>query len=216
MLKSQSRENQDLALVALYNGKRNGTYLELGGGDPVTDSNSYLLEKEYAWRGITLEMNKNFESAWRTERSNPCLHQDATTLDYSELLAEHNLGTEIDFLQLDIDGTNKGQNNNSLRILESLDLNRLTFGFITFEHNLYLDPETPERLRSREILQDHGYTLLISDVMHNDLVFEDWWIMERMMPDQEWRRLQGERLQMRGAPGGALLELLRARGLYTG
>lgn len=217
MLHSNSRENQDLVLTAIYGGKRNGTYLELGGADPQVDNNTYLLEKQFGWRGVSVDMNGSLAEAWKNNRTNPCLHVDATTIDYNRLFEEHNLGVNIDFLQLDIDGTNQGLNSYSLQVLETLDLDRYHFGFVSFEHNLYLDPTSPERQRSRAILRDKGYTPLIMDVKHGEWVFEDWWIWEPMMPNANWRRLVGEGVNMRGEPTAELRAILEelGPGLYS-
>ena len=38
---------------------------------------------------------------------------------------------------------------------------------------------------------DNGYTLLIPDVRHGDLKFEDWYINEKHMPSNTWKRFIG-------------------------
>lgn len=208
MINASAKEKQDLMTIALFGGKRNGTYLELGGGDPIFQNNTIVLEKEFDWRGVSIDYNTGLAPLWIQHRKNPCLHVDATTIDYDKLIIEHNLGPEIDFLQLDVDGNNQALNNFSFRVLELLDLKKYTFGFITFEHNFYLDNSTKERLLSREILLNHGYTLLISDVRHGELIFEDWWINEKLMPNNNWRQLQGDKIDMVNAPPDQLLKII--------
>jgi len=198
MLKSNARENQDLVIVTLFDGKRQGTYLEIGGGTPVVDNSTYLLEKEFDWQGISIELDTSLVKKWPDSRKNICLAEDATTIDYSKLLLDHKLGTKIDFLQIDVDGTNTAKNNTSMKVLESIDFKKLSFGFATFEHNLYLNDNNIERTRSREIFLDHGYTMLISDVMHDNLIFEDWYVLERLMPNKNWRAYQGNKVKMNG------------------
>lgn len=185
-------QNQDRVAVALLAGKKNGTYLEVGGARPTTWNNTYLLEKHYGWRGVSIEWDKSMADQWPAVRNNPCLCEDATTIDYDHLLTEHGLGTEIDYLQLDIDPPE-----NTLKALERIDLNKYSFAFVTFEHDLYQSTDTV-RKRSREIFQDHGYTMLISDVKHNNDLFEDWYILERLMPNHDWCEFQGDQIQMNG------------------
>ena len=55
MSKSYSQLNQDLNVLNLYNNKQNGYYIEIGASDGITLSNTYLLEKEYNWKGICIE-----------------------------------------------------------------------------------------------------------------------------------------------------------------
>lgn len=207
MYSSNSRENQDLIVVALFDGKECGTYLEIGSGGPIVDSNTYLLEHEFRWHGVSIDYSPIAGLQW-TSRKNPFIQDDATSLDYSKVIHEYGLGNTIDFLQIDVDGTNTALNNTSFAVLESIDFTKNTFGFVTFEHNYYLDPSTKERLLSREILLDHGYTMLVSDVRHNEMLFEDWFIMESLMPNENWRSLMGDRVQMNGTPSGALKEIL--------
>lgn len=183
----------------LTGGKKSGTYLEIGGGEPVTDNSTYLLEKEFGWRGVTIEFDSSLVAKWAECRKNPCLKADATTLDYDQILTAHGLGPDIDFLQIDVDGKNTALNSHSFEALQRIDFKKYFFGFVTFEHNLYLNADNPERQRSREILLDHGYTMLISDVKHNNLVFEDWYVLERLMPTDDWHELLGDQIQMNGS-----------------
>jgi FkbM family methyltransferase len=46
---------QDLFVLELFKFKRNGYFVEFGAADGIRHSNSYLLEKEFAWAGILAE-----------------------------------------------------------------------------------------------------------------------------------------------------------------
>jgi len=212
---SNSREHQDLVVIALFGGKQQGTYLEIGGGPPIVDNNTYLLEKELGWRGVSIELDSNLINQWQKYRKNPCIQKDATTLDYHRVLTSYDLGPNIDFLQVDIDGTNKAQNNGSFKVLQRIDFKKYSFGFITFEHNLYLDKNNAEHLLSRELLFDHGYTMLISDVSHKDMIYEDWYVLERLMPNNDWYDLRGDRTPMHNS-NGSWLHHARQRGNVQG
>lgn len=184
---SQARENQDRFAVAVLDGKKNGTYVEIGGYLPIEWSNTFMLEKEFGWAGISLELFEKFSSQWNGVRSNKCITCDATKVDLNSLIDENNLPKIIDFLQLDIDPAVS-----TFKVLENIDFDKHSFRIITFEHDVYRGGDTIEiRDKSREILQSHGYTLLIPDVRHGDLKFEDWYIKEDLMPSDTWKRFIG-------------------------
>lgn len=52
---SYSQFNQDIKVLSYYNNKQNGYFLEIGGGDGILESNTYLLETKYKWSGICVE-----------------------------------------------------------------------------------------------------------------------------------------------------------------
>ncbi len=184
---SQARENQDRFAVVVLDGKKNGTYVEVGGYLPIEWSNTFMLEKEFGWTGISLELFEKFSSQWNGVRSNKCITCDATKVDLNSLIDENNLPKIIDFLQLDIDPAVS-----TFKVLENIDFDKHSFRIITFEHDVYRGGDTIEiRDKSREILQSHGYTLLIPDVRHGDLKFEDWYIKEDLMPSDTWKRFIG-------------------------
>ena len=60
--KSYSQIGQDLFVLFTLNRKRNGFFVEIGAGDGVHLSNTYLLENEFGWTGILVEPNKSFYS----------------------------------------------------------------------------------------------------------------------------------------------------------
>ena len=60
---------QDLFALWHLQSKRQGTFVEVGAGDGVNLSNTYLLEKEYAWKGLLVEPNPQFHTQIETSRS---------------------------------------------------------------------------------------------------------------------------------------------------
>ncbi|MDA8381604.1 MAG: FkbM family methyltransferase [Betaproteobacteria bacterium] len=75
--RSVSQLGQDLWVAEKTSYKRGGFFVEFGATDGVLLSNSYLLEKEFAWQGICAEPNpKLFEDLKRHRRcivSNACI-----------------------------------------------------------------------------------------------------------------------------------------------
>ncbi len=56
--KRVSDRGQDVWVInEVYNGKRNGFFVELGAADGFSDSNTFILEKHYGWSGLLIEPN---------------------------------------------------------------------------------------------------------------------------------------------------------------
>jgi hypothetical protein len=67
-MKRYSQHGQDLWVLHVLDGKRGGFFLDTGAYEPILDSNTYLLEKEYDWRGICVEPNKILFDKLRANR----------------------------------------------------------------------------------------------------------------------------------------------------
>lgn len=187
---SNSREHQDLVILSILNKKRQGTYVEVGANHYMQDSNTYLLEKSFDWRGVSFEMNKHLCDEFNKNRTNPCVSGDATRVDYEKIFQQYSLPVHIDFLQLDID-----PHQQTLKALKRIPFNQRTFSFITYEHDAYRGGKQ-ERIDSRNILQELGYTLLLQDVMHAGVSFEDWYINKEYMPNDAYKAFQGNNINM--------------------
>lgn len=55
---SYSQLGQDLKCVEFFDAKMNGFFVDIGSHNGVDLSNTYLLEKDYNWKGICVEPNK--------------------------------------------------------------------------------------------------------------------------------------------------------------
>lgn len=189
-MRSYARENQDLFIAAIFNKKLNGTYLEVGGFQPINWNNTYLLEKDLQWTGVSIELKEEWAAQWPGVRNNPCIVADATAIDYNSFLEEHGMYNYIDYLSLDIDPAEA-----TYDVLNKLDFNTYTFGAITYEHDAYF-AGNGMRDASRELLDSYGYKRVLSDVQHKDLKFEDWYIMESLMTNDNWKLFEGEGVAM--------------------
>jgi hypothetical protein len=183
---SNSREFQDLFVLSILDKKRNGTYLEIGSGHPIAGSNTFLLENNYNWKGISLELDSHLFNTFIKTRKNICLNIDATNVDYYNLIMQMGYSTHIDFLQLDIDPAP-----NTFKALNKINFEKLSFSIITFEHDLY-QGHVFEKHLSRDIITSYGYTLVKENVMHDNDAFEDWYINEKFMPNNTWRLFCGD------------------------
>jgi len=170
--KNYSQCYQDLFVLSCLNGKRNGTYLEIGAGSPFYGNNTALLS-ELNWRGISLDILEVAEQSWKEKRpNNKFIRQDAINADYIKLCQSNGLPRYIDYLQLDIDPAY-----NTLAALKNIPLDVLEFGVITYEHDFYIDKDNTNRKESRKILQDAGYKLVAANISPDtNSPYEDWYI----------------------------------------
>lgn len=170
--KNYSQVYQDMFILSMLNGKRNGTYLEIGGGTPYLGNNTTLLEFDYDWKGVSLETNSNFVYEYSTERKNPVLCENALTINYKKLLSTYFQTKEIDYLQLDIEPAK-----NTFECLLNIPFDEYKFAVITYEHDYYVDVTKSYRDKSRKYLQMMGYQLIVNDISPDGISnFEDWWV----------------------------------------
>lgn len=69
LTKSKAQLRQDLMVLSSLDFKRDGFFIEFGATNGILLSNSYLLEKEYEWKGILAEPAKVWHSALLKNRS---------------------------------------------------------------------------------------------------------------------------------------------------
>jgi hypothetical protein len=157
---------QDMFVLSCHNGKRNGTYLEIGSGHQTVNSNTFLLEKEFDWRGISIDNNKELSFNFGQSRHNTIMQMDALEIDYSELLQKHCFPEIIDYLQIGV---------NSCKLLKKIPFDSVDFGVITFKHDSYKNSESREE--SRKILTEAGYMLVGRNISVNFIDgYEDWYV----------------------------------------
>jgi len=175
-MKTYSHAGQDLLVVLMFNGKRCGYYLEIGAQDPIKNSNTFLLESDYGWRGVSFELRKDFSTFFSYRRKNLCIQADAAAVNYLPLLKEKNFPNQIDFLQVDIEPAEA-----TLAALKQLPHEHYRFSLIIFEHDCYQAGSAVKR-ESRLFLASKGYKIFAQDVQFRGLSFEDWWIDPRVFP----------------------------------
>ena len=169
--KNYSQTFQDLFVLYVLKGKRDGFYIEVGGGKPFHGNNTALL-KEFGWDGVTFEINQSLINQWGVERPNNVIFKvDATRVDWVIFLEANKFPTTIDYLQLDIDPAS-----NTYKVLENIDFKKLKFNIITYEHDAYDNNET-YREKSRNLLLEAGYILVAGNISPNEnSAFEDWYV----------------------------------------
>jgi hypothetical protein len=170
--RNYSQVYQDMFVLSMLNGKKNGTFLEIGGAEPYRGNNTALLEKTFNWKGVSIEYNEKFVENYRNNRSAKLLHTDALQMDYEKLLSENFEGNEIDYLQLDIEPAQ-----HTYECMLKIPFDEYKFAVITYEHDYYVDVTRSYREKSREFLKSKGYILVANDISPDGKSnFEDWWV----------------------------------------
>lgn len=155
--------------------KTNGTYIEVGASDWIEGNNTYLLEKEFGWKGVGIEIQEHYVDNYNKNRTNPCIQADATKFNWDKYLEANNFPTQIDHLSIDTDQTN-------LFSLLNIPLSRYRFSTIVIENtdmlpNLSKDHKVKNI--QQEVLSRHSYTLIGSSFTN------DFWI------DNKYLKLAG-------------------------
>ena len=176
-----SQSMQDMFVLSMLDGKRNGIYVEIGADQPRVISNTYLLEKDFDWSGISFELDADKVAFFNTIRENKCLCEDATLYNYKSLFEELNYPKQIDYLQLDIDPAE-----GTLRALKALPLDDYRFSVITYETDVYSSGADIQD-EQIEILESHGYQLVAKNVKCEGNPYEDWWIDPAIVSEDIWK-----------------------------
>jgi len=177
---SKSSDYQESFVLNMLDEKYNGFYVEVGSGKPIFENNTYLLESQFNWSGVGIDLNENNVYEYKKIRKNPCLNSDAIDFNYEEYFKANNFPNQIDFLQIDIDESNKNNmmkdldkysGNGNLLALINIPLTRYRFSVIIFEHEVIKNYKNKYvRDAQREILSGLDYFLM--GQTHS----EDWWV----------------------------------------
>ncbi len=180
-----SKHMQDMFVLTALNGKKNGTYLEIGSGDPIFNNNTYLLEKNFGWKGISVDLDRDHCNQFFAKRKNPVVRGSSVDINYFDLLDNHCMPYEIDYLQIDCD-------DDSYQTLRRIPFDDYKFAVIHFEHDVYIK-EHKIREYSRNILRDRGYVLVVNDVAINETdSHEDWWVHPDIVDSDTIERLKAK------------------------
>ena len=172
-----SEAGQDIFALNLIG--KNGTYLEVGGFKPKLDSNTYILETQNNWRGITIEFKKELQSLWSSckERKNRIYFEDALKFNYKTALEENNLPLHLNYLSCDIDPRDK-----TFEALKKILKEGLSFDFISFEHDDYTSDVSYHKLVS-EYLIPKGYKIAVNNIYpknKKNKIFETWFVNSKI------------------------------------
>jgi len=166
--KNYSQVWQDIFALVTTDAKRDGTFLEIGGGQPFIGNNTWLLEKEYNWSGVSVELDSELASMWTGERPNThFIHGDALEIPWHDL----DMPNTIDYLSLDLEPPEV-----TLDALKKIPFDKHTFRCVTYEHDMYR--QWGDVTGHRDIFSENGYDLVGFQIHNGPCCMEDWYVHE--------------------------------------
>jgi hypothetical protein len=170
--RNYSEAFQDMFVLTMLDGKTNGNYVEIGSGFPFYGNNTYLLESQFNWKGLSLDINEESSERHFRDRNSIALCKDATLLNFYDILEEIKMPKIIDYLQLDCDPPSI-----TYDILTKIPFDKYKFSVITYEHDYYADDSKSFKQKSRDFLISKGYELVLSNISpKKDIDYEDWYV----------------------------------------
>lgn len=118
-----SQSGQDLFVLMCLNGKKNGTFLDLGCNHPTSINNTYLLESKFNWKGISVDIEESLVSLF-TQRKTKAFVKDATTINFEEVMSHYD-SNHIDYLSLDLEPSDI-----TLKALKNIPFDKVEFSVI--------------------------------------------------------------------------------------
>jgi hypothetical protein len=177
--RSNSQAGQESFVLDTTNNKKKGVYVEIGASHASIDSNTFILESEFDWTGISIEINEKKCNEFNLKRKNKCINADALKFDYDLFFKENDFPKIFDYLQLDIEPAR-----NTLRALLKFPLKRYRPLIITFEHDKYVNRfNWSIQIFAWFYLFLRGYSRVKANVTPfekslKNKSFEDWYIMK--------------------------------------
>ena len=189
---SKAQFRQDLFVLKELKIKRNGFFVEFGATDGVSGSNTFLLEKEFGYKGILAEPNpkqrKNIEKkrsaiiveecVWAKSGENVNLTDDGD-LSTVDLIKDNKFSFTVKTISLTdmlekhnapslIDYLSIDTEGSEFDILSSHDFSKYNFSVITVEHNY-----TEQREKIHKLLSEKGYLRKYKELSMQD----DWYVL---------------------------------------
>ena len=194
---SYSQIFQDLLVLYLLKQKKNGSFIEIGVGNGIDLSNTYLLEKKYNWTGILCEPDiRNFKNI-KEFRSSKLIKSliDKKCDDQVEFYlnkdpyssSSRNSKSNIKKIYLnsvclnhllerndlrEVDYISIDTEGNEYEILKNFNFKKYQVKIFTVEHNF--DAEKREKIK--DLLTSNGYKNIYRYLSYMD----DWYILEKL------------------------------------
>jgi FkbM family methyltransferase len=197
---SKSQLGQDIFALQQNKLKRQGFFIEIGASDGIELSNTYLLEKEFGWKGILVEPAKNVQQKLKKNRKAKILNIALTSSEkpYISFSEKGVLSTVSDYKKLDLHGKDRRfskkylvkndtlfnivEKNKCPRIIDflSLDTEGSEFDILhNFNFNKYKfraicveHNYSPNRNSIYKLLTRNGYKRILANLSE----FDDWYI----------------------------------------
>jgi FkbM family methyltransferase len=197
-MKSYSQLKQDLNIISFFNNKNDMYFIDIGANDGKTLSNTFLLEKQYNWKGICSEpLPRAFKQLIKCRSvacdNNAVFSKSGLSLEFSESNLLSGITNFIDkyedvkkgnqiivktiTLQSLLDNYKAPKiiqyfsldtEGTELEILKSVDFSTYTFLYINLEHNHV----EPRRSEMRTLLLNNGYLYKGENKWDDDYIHE--------------------------------------------
>lgn len=171
-----SHIGQDKWVCETLNFIKQGTWVDVGCYHPVSMNNTYAMESQLGWKGLSIDIDQKAIEAWKHSGRNLDLVilADALTLDYEKLFLSAKLPSVIDYLTMDLEPPAA-----TLQALYKMPFDKYKFKCITYETDAYRSTETEKP--SRDYLTNQGYVLVVSSQARTEQGFtngpvDDFWM----------------------------------------
>lgn len=174
---SGSQSFQESFVINANKEKMNGFYVEIGSNHPSLYSNTFILESVFNWNGVAFELASSLVDLYNFHRRNRSIAADATSFDFRQLFQELQLPNNMEYLQLDIEPAE-----NTFMSLKRIPLNEYRFAVITFEHDLYSNPNNIHiQTQAYELLSSYEYVRVVKNICSNGKPYEDWYVHPQLV-----------------------------------
>jgi FkbM family methyltransferase len=199
---------QDLFVLMVLGGQRNGYFVEVGVGDGRYLSNTYLLEKEFGFSGLLLEPNRAFHESIRANRTaylderaafsqsdrvltfvaNERMGELSKLADANDMETDARKGLAYEVRTVTLQDALAAQNAPSIIDYVSIDTEgseeEVLRGLNLADRRVKVftiehNGEEQRRRRFAHILQPHGYVRILSDLS----LVDDWYVHETLCRD---------------------------------
>lgn len=198
-MQSFSQAGQDIFILKCLENKKYGTFVEIGSHDPIYINNTYLLEKDYEWRGLLIEHDLKYEEQYKKIRPNSIpIMKDATTINWDYEFKNANLPLNIDYLQIDLEVDDLS----TLKTLIHLNnqvMNTYKFAVVTFEHDIYRGNFFNTQSLSRSIFEERGYFPVFKNISNESNAFEDWYVHPDLIDITKLKTIACENIDFKDA-----------------
>ena len=188
-----SQIGQDKWVCEALSYKRDGFFLDIGANNGVFFSNTLYLEKELGWSGVCIEPGLFPYRKLIKNRKCVCVRyfitdkneiinfkefhyghgsiqgiQKVEGIRLDKLLPMLNCPEKIDYVSLDVEGVED-------KVLSGFPFDKYQVSLWTIEHNLtQTGPELKNKIK--EIMEKNDYRIVVEDLQHNNISFEDWYV----------------------------------------
>lgn len=181
LFKSRSQARQDEFAFSI--GGMNGTYLEVGASHPKSKNNTFNLETKAGWKGISIELDQSYQSAWAEypERKNKIYFANALEFNYLAALKDNGLPRHLNYLSCDIEPVE-----NTFAALKKIIELGISFDCITFEDDRYRN-NLDYNLKATDFLKNYDYKLAVINVYAREpeRIFETWFVKNNIDFEQQ-------------------------------